>query len=273
MNGWNLKNVPQKGKGNDIDPNHEFFFGVPAFQLTPGVYIVDVSSSQVAICSLASGIGEASLLAMASFYEAKAWWVDLRRWRSFFWGEALFWTTRAPVSSTFLTCWSTFEVVIIPICFGRYSKWRQKFYDMKIVRCIMIYIYDTFNSQQNQENQVNSSPTTDLWKNPSNVFCRTMAHQLPALLGCLVFGYGLCWYCWLCLVFGLRISWYMFSGKGRFLMIWWGGLFNMTWWHLGEMSLEGSYFKWNVKNLASTKEAPMTQQQLQVDVGWNPFFF
>ena len=27
---------------------------------------------QVAICSLASGIGEASLLAMASFYEAKA---------------------------------------------------------------------------------------------------------------------------------------------------------------------------------------------------------
>lgn len=191
----------------------------------------------------------------------------------FFWGEALFWTTRAPVSSTFLTCWSTFEVVIIPICFGRYSKWRQKFYDMKIVRCIMIYIYDTFNSQQNQENQVNSSPTTDLWKNPSNVFCRTMAHQLPALLGCLVFGYGLCWYCWLCLVFGLRISWYMFSGKGRFLMIWWGGLFNMTWWHLGEMSLEGSYFKWNVKNLASTKEAPMTQQQLQVDVGWNPFFF
>lgn len=86
MNGWNLKNVPQKGKGNDIDPNHEFFFGVPAFQLTPGVYIVDVSSSQVAICSLASGIGEASLLAMASFYEAKAWWVDLRRWRSFFLG-------------------------------------------------------------------------------------------------------------------------------------------------------------------------------------------
>ena len=27
---------------------------------------------QVAICSLSSGIGEASLLAMASFYEAKA---------------------------------------------------------------------------------------------------------------------------------------------------------------------------------------------------------
>ena len=53
-------------------------------------------------------------------------------------GETLFWTTRAPVSSTFLMCWSTFEVVIIPICFGRYRKWRQKFYDMKIVRYIQL---------------------------------------------------------------------------------------------------------------------------------------
>ena len=34
---------------------------------------------QVAICSLASGIGEASLLAMASFYEAKARWIFWKR--------------------------------------------------------------------------------------------------------------------------------------------------------------------------------------------------
>ena len=101
-----------------------------------------------------------------------------------------------------------------------------------------------------------------------------MAHQLPALLGCLVFGYGLCWYCWLCLVFGLRISWYLFSGMDRFLMIWWGRVDFSIWlpWHLGEMSEGMSYFNLKCEKFGIYKEAPMTQQQLQVDVVFVPSF-
>lgn len=107
-------------------------------------------------------------------------------------------------------------------------------------------------------------------------FCGTI-NQLPALLGCLVFGYGLCWYCWLCLVFGLWISWYMFSGMDRSKMIWWG---DFSIWLDGtlEMSLDSLKKWWITSNemfnlkFGIYKETAMTQGQLQIDVGI-PLFF
>ena len=118
----------------------------------------------------------------------------------------------------------------------------------------MFYIYDTFNSQQNQENQVNSSPTTDLWKNPPNLSAEQSTNCQPCLAAWSsgtgfagIAGYACS------LAFGSADICFRYGPFSYDLIG--GGHFNMT-----KDGTWGRWVKrwvtsiWNVKNLASTKK-------------------
>ena len=145
-----------------------------------------------------------------AFTKLRQWWVD----RSF--GE-LFGPPGWLISSTYLTLvsWSTFEWFWCQYSFCRFF-FRSKSGDFHLIEDISMktdilwYMKIVrYKNQQDKHHQELFSHHQPRKKSTRRVY-RTI--NLPALLGCLVFGHWLCWYCWLCLVFGLWISWYLFSG-------------------------------------------------------------
>ena len=139
---------------------------------------------------------------------------------------------------------------------------------MKIVRYIMIYMYDTFNWQQNQENQVNSSPTTDLRFLPNNGPPTASLAWLPGLrvraLLVLLAMLGL---------WPLDQLIYVFR-YGPFKWSDWGGTFQYDLMALGGDEWRDELLQFEMwKNWHLQRSPYMTQQQLQVDFQVFSFYF
>lgn len=138
--------------------------------------------------------------------------------------------------------------------------WRQNFYNIKIIRYItksrksrtllppptFEKIHPTFSAEQWP---TNCQPCLAAWSSGTGFA-------------------GIAGYAW-SLAFGSAdICFQVWTVQ----MVWWGWLFNMSWWDLGD-EWRDELLQMKCEKIGIYKEAPMTQQQLQVDVGWNPFIF